>query len=283
MKKTAIILSLLISVLKAQITIESTYPSMGSGNYFAMNVVRLSAGYKYTHFDRLGKILRIYNLNHSIWKTINLPVPSGFQLYDVPKHITDSLFKLDANVELAYTYYATTSYTNGTSPTYTSVTKVIDDAGSTLLTINQCMQTQLVHTGTNGYRMIAQVDSVNKIWTSGVKEYQVFKLIGSLPVTHTSSSTEPTGLSQKQNSQNPILSSPNPNPSGNKTVIGYDLPFGIEQTELVIFDITGNEVKRYFVDRNFNTLELDNTELISGTYFYKILGVSEAKKMIIVK
>lgn len=292
MKRASFIMGLLISLtLKSQITLENTYPVYNNTNYAALSVVHLSSGYKYSRFNNVGGSLMLYNLNHSIWKTIPLSVPPGYTLYTAPILVSDSLFKLDPAVELAYTYWAVT-YTPALS--YTTVTKVIDEIGTTLLTLNQCLYPlQATSTGTAGYKLIAQIDSAGKAWYNGPKENRVYSLPGKLPQNHITSApsstvsnpspTITTSVKPVGSDPGPYLSAPSPNPSLNKSVIAYQLPQGMAQGEIVIYDMTGRDVKHYIVDHSFNTLELDSGELPAGNYLYQMTGVDQARKLLIVK
>ena len=48
------------------------------------------------------------------------------------------------------------------------------------------------------------------------------------------------------------ISNPYPNPAINATKIDYTLPKGINQGEIVFFNLQGKEVKRFEVDRTFD-------------------------------
>jgi hypothetical protein len=47
---------------------------------------------------------RIYDLNHTLWKTISIPLPSNYYLYDV-KFVTQNLFNSDTFIEVWYSAY----------------------------------------------------------------------------------------------------------------------------------------------------------------------------------
>ena len=269
---------LISTTIVSQINLEQTYPSTSASA--VMDVVRLvKSGYKYTYVDLVNKTLKLYNMNHSIWKSMSFPLPPGYTVYGAVSLISDSLFNTDALVEFAYCGWVI-SYAVS-PPSYNFFVNVMSETGTVLLNIPQGAGFQISNTGSNGYKLIVTVDSLNKYST---KEHRIYGLVGAiLPTSPTQTNTLPTSQYQKQISTNPILSMPMPNPSNEKTLIGYELPYGTNQAELVIFDITGKEIKRYVVDSNFSTLELDNTDIPSGTYFYKMSGISEAKKMVIIK
>ncbi len=290
MKRASFILGLLISLtLNSQINLENTYPSTSS--LTAMSVVRLTkSGYKYVYTDNVAKTVKLYNLNHSLWKTMTMTVPSGATLFFGAGNISDSLFNTDAQIEYTYSYWIT-NYTT-TPATFTSGAYVMSESGTPLLHIPQCRILSVANTGTaNGWKLLASVDSANKM---AVREHRVYSLVGGLPMnTSTGTSTivnpppppNPTITTIiGETTSNPVyMSAPIPNPTMGKSVIAYQLPQGQVQSEIVIFDINGKELKRYVVDGNFNTLELDNSDLSSGTYLYQMQGTSEPKKLLIVK
>ena len=105
MKK--IIYSLFIFMLSnsvyGQITLENTYTFINSSSSDFIHVAKLSAGEKFVFEDRVNRQISIYNINHSLLKTINLPLVtnSNFDLYNVSDH----LFNSDNNIEIAFQYY----------------------------------------------------------------------------------------------------------------------------------------------------------------------------------
>lgn len=273
MKSIKIILCILISLqLNSQISLENTYPA--SSNNVQLNIVKLTkAGYKYSFVDFVNKTIKLYNLNHSIFKSMFVPIPGGYSFYQAPSLISDSLFNTDANVEFAVTYMQA-NY-SVTPATYQLIGNVVSETGNILLTLPQCMYITAVNTGANGWKLIATIDSTNKLQT---KEHRVYSLVGAI-----SQAPNPLGNlhSNTPNSQSDMIASPVPNPSNNKTIIPYSIPAG-SQSQIIIFDINGRELKRYDIDSNFNTIELDNTELPSGTYFYSLSDTNSIKKMLVV-
>jgi hypothetical protein len=77
-----------------------------------------------------------------------------------------------------------------------------------------------------------------------------------------------------------------PNPSQNLSTIEYTLPQGETKGEIIIYDIAGAVVKKVTVTSCSGKIELDNTALQSGTYFYQLTasnGATGAKKMVVIK
>ena len=146
---------LISTTIVSQINLEQTYPSTSAQT--VMEVVRLvKSGYKYTYVDYVNKTLKLYNMNHSIWKSMSFPTPPGYTQYGGVSLISDSLFNTDALVEFAYSFYAI-NYTV-TPLTWSFLSNVISETGTVLLNIPQGAGFQLVNTGSNGYKLIATVD-----------------------------------------------------------------------------------------------------------------------------
>lgn len=244
--------------LRSQITLENSYPSPASNSNISFTRLT-NAGDKFWIMDPLGKTLKLYDLNHSLWKTVNLPITTGQAISNVI-NVSDNLFDTDAKVEVMYVC-AGTNYE----------LKIINETGSVLKSL-RTFYAYLANT-TSGWKLMAAIDSLNKPFAK--QWLEVYSLPGNQPaLSIINSGTDPLT----------VLSSPMPNPSANKTIIGYQLPAGTMQDQLVIYDLTGKEVKRYSVDYNFNTLELNTQELPSGTYLYNLLASpNSGKKLVVVK
>jgi hypothetical protein len=260
---------LLFARTNSQISLEQTYPA--TAQITGLDLVNLSlSGHKYSYIS--NNTLKLYNLNHSLWKTISLNVPSNLSLRTVA-FVSETFFDNDPGIELAYTFHSG-SFFSPSSP-YTVHTKIINEDGSLLLDIPNGYYLSARFAGNSGWKLIATIDSANKL---SVQQYNVYSLPGFLPTSNKTAEKEDAAIS--------LISGPVPNPSSGKTSISYQLPEGEESAELVIFDINGKEVRTYTVDTTFNTLELDNSELGAGTYFYQLRSagtISEAKKMLIIK
>jgi hypothetical protein len=59
-------------------------PSLETVYSVSTNICRLEkAGDKYYAMDLANKQCRVYNLDHSLYRTINLTVPEGYYLFDI--------------------------------------------------------------------------------------------------------------------------------------------------------------------------------------------------------
>jgi hypothetical protein len=194
---------------------------------------------------------KVYNIDHSLWKTIALDVPSGMYLYDI-RYVSERLFKNDNNLELAYIYYVydTSLYY------YTYYTRVIDETGLELLYIPGCAYVDVRSAGADGFKLLAYVYDYSIVnWTVNT---QVYSLPGSMPVS---------GLETEGHSG---LQRPYPNPAGETITIPYELPAGVKSAVINLLNGTGQAVRTYRVDRNFQDLLVNTGELSPGVYFYQV-------------
>ena len=245
MKKTILLLAFLalLTISNAQITLEQTYPASAT-------LTELSIpGYKYYLMDVANSQCRLYNLDHSLWKTINLDIPSGMYLYDL-RYVSDTLFNKDNKVELAYTYY---SY-DTTLLYFTYYTKVIDEDGIELLSIPGCSFVDVISTSSNGTKLLAYVYDYSLVL------YTVNTIVYSLP-----GKLPPGGISAKGEG---FLKKAFPNPTSSMTTIPYQLPDGAINPRILIVNSTGQVLRSYNVDRTFHDLIIPTEDLPKGVLLY---------------
>jgi len=56
---------------------------------------------KYLKYDKKAEVINIYNLDHSVWKSVKLPLPKG-HLLDEIKLISTKTFNTNESVEIMY-------------------------------------------------------------------------------------------------------------------------------------------------------------------------------------
>jgi hypothetical protein len=116
---TFAVLLLIYTAGNAQVSLEKKYD-------YSTSVVEFETlGFKYFLMDVPNGQCRIYNPDHSLFKTINCNVPAGFYLYDI-KFLSEKLFDSDAGIELLCTFY---KY-NETLQYYEYDSKIINEDGS---------------------------------------------------------------------------------------------------------------------------------------------------------
>lgn len=225
-------------ISRGQITLDHTYSGWAS-------VANLSvSGYKYHVLDTQAKTLKLYNTDHSLWKTVNLSVPAGYTLMTNVYNVSENLFSLDNKVGFSYSYYITT-------PSYTVETMVVNENGTALLTIPGANYAYAYDAGGEAKLLAYIANSANSTYTT-----KVYNLPGTLI----------SGFSPETADRQ----FPFPNPAGEFITIPYSAEMVGLQGEVLIYNLSGALVKSYVVDNTFDQLMIPADNLVSGTYLYKI-------------
>jgi len=250
MKQIAFILvfiTVAATTLKSQVTLEHTYTAV-SAAYVNLPV----AGYKYYVMDVPNSQCKLYNNDHSLWKTINLSIPANYYLCDI-QFVSENLFNTDNSIELLYVsciYNSSLAY-------YTYDTRIANESGTILLSVPG-----------GGYSLIypAQTGSKLLVWEYDFSVYpeKVNTKVYSIP-----GQTE-TGLNDSQAVSQFSLRYAYPNPTSNTVTIPYNLPLNVTKAELNIYDVNGNLVKSFLIDHTFDNLMIQTNDLADGIYFYRI-------------
>lgn len=152
MKKIKLLVATLLisNVISAQITLENTYS--GNQNYSNFDMVNLkNSGSKYVIIDYSLNEIKLYNLNHTLWKTISLPTIPGFDGYYY-ENISENLFDLDGQVECLIIFYNTN--------TYLEQTVVLNEDGTFEFVKQNSFFEGIVKTENNDFKLIFK-DAVN--------------------------------------------------------------------------------------------------------------------------
>lgn len=236
----------LFTALTAQVTLDKKYD-------YSTSVVNLETlGYKYFLMDVPAGQCRLYNTDHSLYKTISCNVPGGFYLSDI-KFLSEKLFDTDSGIELLCTYY---KY-NSALAYYEYDSRIINDDGSQITFIDGGLYNYINKTDENTYKLFSYCYdysvSPEKVWTN----------IYSLPGTVVSA--------QLLNEKSPdILLNAFPNPASNSIKVAYTLPENVNQGTLHLIDNSGRQVEQFIVDKHTDHLELDVSRFQSGVYVYFI-------------
>jgi len=261
--------------VKAQITLEHTY----NNSVPIFSLVQFSAtDYKWAVIDTVT--IKLYNVNHSLYKTIpikNSPVNPQDVLF-----ISTTLFDTDSSTIEYMIDYSDATYLTGSGVNIYREDGIILFSEPTLSAyfpwveaINPIRPSwyPIVRTST-GTKMI--LDSINTM--GGVGSFKVYSLPGIYYPT--------AGFNHNQIDNQIGLSNPYPNPAINSTRIDYELPNGVNEGDIVFYNLQGNEIKRFKVDRAFNTLLISTSDITSGTYYYQLQTSgqsSKGKKMVVIK
>ena len=228
----------------SQITLEHTYTVSESSSQ--VGVINLSSsGYKYSLWEAADSELKLYNLDHSLWKTINVPALSGFTLVGGFYNISEGLFNLNSQIE----YVA--SYANYSATPVQIHTKIIDENGNTIKDFPNRGFQQIVATASNTYKLI--LTDLNLI-------REVYSLPGKSSTLIVPNTDNVAGLGNSF-----------PNPATQKITIPYQLNNSSTTGLINIYDSTGKLVKSLIIDKSFNNIQLDLSNYSPGLYHYNII------------
>lgn len=257
MKTLAFFLVLFISLQagKAQFTLEKTYD-------FSLTSTRINASaYKYYLMDVPKSECRIYHLDHTLWKTIPIALPANYYLYDI-QFVTQNLFNADSNIELWFSAYNWVPV--GDDGYYRYISKVIDETGRVLTTIDGGLYASILPVGEDAYKMAVYAYD-NSFWPGSIKTY-----LYSIPGTQTAI-------------WHAVTQSPESYPNPARDLIHLIVPTGNEFGVLKVFSLTGSIMKEIPVEGKTN-IELSIHGWPSGTYLYHIAdgqSISQTAKFVV--
>lgn len=268
--------------LSSQINLNFSLLGLNRNNE-ALSMTHLSnSGDKYYRLDNASSTLIIYNLNFSIFKTINIPSGIAFpKIYAVSEDLFDT-----NNTTVEFLTVDLTSSGGYVKPKVS----ILDELGNIIFQRDSCMINSTgftINDWHNNNAFIVKVATgvkmiLTKVYASPSTtcDQFVYSLPGQLACQECVGGI--TTLIQ-----NPISISPTnettlkifPNPSDETTNIEYSLPQGQTNAELIVYSTDGKEVKRVQIDNFMNKIVLKNSEFAHGNYLLKILtkdGKSQA-------
>jgi hypothetical protein len=149
-------------------------------------------------------------------------------------------------------------------------TVLFSDTGIAAVRANWVQQQYPIYNTSVGTKMIISYRN---------RQAKVFDLPGTLTV----------GIQEANNNLIAMQSSVSnayPNPNNGSAKIDYTLPPGVNEGDIVFYNLQGMEVKRFKVDRTFNTLLISTKDIAAGTYYYQLQTSGESsggKKMVVIK
>jgi len=281
MKKSILITIILLSGLfaQAQITLEHTYPTGALPPNYLSLVKLSSSGYKYVMNN--GSTITLYNLDHTVFRTITIPPLVGWgggtvQIF----YISEGLFNTDTS---SIAYLLTYVDTNAFNPVVHA--RVFDQNGNILFSKDSAVaQTgesfygyaEFISYTPSGFKMI-----IYDQFEYGTSAY-VYSLPGTLPC-HDCTNGTITSIAPPITGNGGIANYPNP--SKGQTTVEYTLPQGITTADLVFYNMAGQELKRYKVTNAFRDILVNTADLDAGTYYYQIQtsDFKAGKKMVVIR
>ena len=258
---------------KAQITLEHTYDSASTNTAGSqLMIIKFEvSGERYVNINKPGKYISIYDMNHSLVKTISYAnYPQTCNNLPAILYLSEELFDTDPQIEFMYIYndcaghVATKIYKEDGTCIFTA------DSMAAWITVNVPLQQYPIYNTSKGTKMI--LSNQNTLIA------KVFSLPGTLTV----------GIHEANQSllAQSVISNPYPNPTNNTTRIDYTFPNGVNEGEIVFYNLQGKQIKSFKVDRTFDHLLISTADIPAGTYFFQLQTsdqTSQGKKMVVIK
>jgi hypothetical protein len=280
--KKILLIALLAFVMsaKAQITLLYTCDSASSASTSAvpdnqLMMINFSvSGERYVKINRWGKSIEIFDISYNLLKTIDC---SGFPLsWGSPPYmgyvmyLSQNLFSTDSKIDFMYVYAVDNGLFEYTQIYNEDGALLFSDTGFAAVDFTWAMQQNSIFNTSKGTEMILSYNN---------GQAKVFSLPGTL-------TTDIEEANNKLIAIQSNVSNPYPNPNNGSTKIDYTLPPDVNEGEIVLYNLQGMEVKRFKVDKTFNTLLISTKDIAAGTYYYQLQTAGEStggKKMVVIK
>lgn len=234
----------LATSVNSQISLENSYNLNSNSGYLTLNNFAVS-GYKYLSYDPSLQQIKLYNLNHSLWKTINIPSIPNFTIQTISSiYVTENLFNTDSQVEYA------AQYINTTVTPIQWYLKIYDENGNTVADIPNRLISQVVPASSNTFKLI-------------VSDGNFIREVYSLPGTSSNVGLPNGGVTGQ-------VGVSYPNPTSQIITLPYDLNGSSSTAVMNIYNLNGQIIESFNVDNSFNSVLLDVSNYTSGTYRYSI-------------
>jgi hypothetical protein len=256
-------------VANGQITLEHTY-SLEISDY------SLHPNARFINLEKSGKKIlfipdstkiELYNTDHTIWKTINIPRVPGYKPQYMPVGlISERLFDLDDKIE--YVHQVVDNSGNLKLLVYNETGDLVHDFGTYKSNIGVPML-DLAKDNDGKFKLLVKwftMPSGAEMWHTGI-----YSLPGSIPCADDCGQGGTLGTDEI-NSMRQFGSEAIPNPSQDKVTITYQLPSGVASPFLQVFSSGGQLMKTVQLDRFAERVTISNAGLPTGAYYYHIVA-----------
>lgn len=271
------------NVIRADLrSVAEYYQGSGGGDYisYLFKIVHIdNVGEKYIWVNPVTLAVKLYNLDHSIYKSLVMdfssqglsPTNGRFKSIYVD-YVSEQLFDTDTGLE--FIVRVTYDPSSGSEKHFTAI---MEETGVPTLYILDG-HISFRDDGDESPNGIVNTSAGTKMFVQYDDSTQVYSLAGTLP-------TAPTGFARSMQEKSIELQN-SPNPAQLFTRIYYKLPAQVEDATLTIVNSQGIQILEYAVDTNFDHILVSTQDLPSGTYMYTITtdtGIVHSKKMIVVQ
>ncbi len=279
---------LIANPTNAQIQLEHSYTNKHEIDYpnYSGNgdgVIHLHSGWRILRIDTLAKKFKLYNTDHTLWKTIDFPIPPngymyshqiGADWYPSIDFISEKLFNSDNSIEFI---------TSFVSQPFLAINPeknvLMNEHGNVIQTFDCYFGGVSLIQYDNQYKLrVLQAEAGSGLIVE-TRSVDIYSLPGNLPCDPCND-----GLGFKDMNSGSIETQIFPNPSSNSVTIRYDLPHNVREAYLNVTDANGKTVKTIRLANDTKSISINNGDLPSGTYYCNIFAdgaSSTGKKMIV--
>lgn len=228
------------------------------------------SGWKYVDLSNLeNNEIKLLNLDNTLFKDLILPPKISNTAPSNVFYISETLFDTDPTT---IEYFL--GYIVNDSKFYS---RIANEDGEILLEEEDALTFEIFTTG-RYYYSIYETDQGTKMQLyyyndNGYIKTRIFSLPGSYPI----------GIEKVDETDISIF----PNPSNGVNTLRLNPRINLKNGIINIFNSEGTIVKNLKINNNTNEINLDNSDLSSGTYFYQIISHDSfcvyQKKVLIIK
>ena len=238
----------------AQVSLEHTFSPTSS--YYVIGFENIAEPIGYYCFISNDRQISLYNADYTLFKAINVNLPSGYSLASVStagKHIINT----DDKAELFV------SASCGQMDNNNSIALIINEDGQIIsnLGTNYLLYCMGFHKVNDQIRMmVSEYHYTNQQTLSYL--YSVYSCFGNYTPNNASS------FSSDMN-----LASPYPNPAVNIVNLPYQLESG-KTSVIKVYNINGQLMGSYPIGSDFEAISVDVSHYAKGIYTYEYNGIS---------
>ncbi len=278
MRKQTLLIGLIfitaLSGLRAQIVLDHT--SLKTAYLTKFHV----SGYKFVEVNIPAMNLYVYNMNHSLFRTIPIP-PQPYPVTGV-YYLSENLFDLDPAME-----FAVNTIDAGTT---VARLKIYDETGSVVLARDSTFLS--MQASTPIFENSSQIffdGTVTRMklpigYYSTYLYYEYYILPGSIPCSDCSQGVV-TGIAANSNDLKAAVPGFYPNPTSGYLKLKYEIPAGTKSASIKVYDMTGKLLQEMDVTNTFDNILLP-PEFNNGMYLYSLIVdgvVVKNEKIVLIK
>lgn len=247
--------------VKAQVIYEHTYYGTDSINAGTGSLQLVNIGnndYKYVFTDYVTNQLKLFNLNHTPYLTVNIPVtlinPGEYNI----GYVTKSLFDCDTNM-IEYMIMPQTTFGNNIYIYRQDGTLLFERDSALSPYCFGCYtgsyDVRPIRNTPAGAKLFIMTDSTNGFFSN----VAVYSLCGTLPAG--AMELDATSASYVK-----VF----PNPARSETYFQFNFPSNTEKYELIIYNSSVQRISTIKIPATTEKYRLDDTPLSSGLYFFTL-------------